>query len=184
MKKYKLTLPITAALTAASIFAGCGSESTWEKYEKWRDTNNEFYNTMVARQNPDGTPYYTELKPSWYPSSGVLIHYFNDRSLTDGNLSPLQTSYVTTKYRLSLYNGTAVDSSYAATDSLFTAQLSTMIAGWQVALSDMRVGDSVQVVIPSQAGYGTAGSGSVLPYSVLLFDIKLVDIPYYEVPEP
>ncbi|MDE6074493.1 MAG: FKBP-type peptidyl-prolyl cis-trans isomerase, partial [Muribaculaceae bacterium] len=50
-----------------------------------------------------------------------------------------------------------------------------------IALEKMHVGDSVEVIIPYQAGYGASSSGSILPYSTLRFGIKLVNIPYYEV---
>ena len=56
-----------------------------------------------------------------------------------------------------------------------------MIEGWKIALVNMRVGDSVRVVIPYKLGYGASGSGAIPPYSTLVFDMKLVDIPYYEV---
>jgi FKBP-type peptidyl-prolyl cis-trans isomerase FklB len=44
----------------------------------------------------------------------------------------------------------------------------------------MHVGDSVEVVIPYQLGYGTTITGSIPPYSMLKFNMRLVDIPYYQ----
>lgn len=184
MNKSHLTLAIAATMVGSAIVAGCGSKSTWEKYEDWRQANDEFYMQMKMRQDSDGALYYTELKPAWNPSSGVLIHYFNDRTLTAGNLSPMQTSTTSVKYHLRLYNGEAMDSSYTLTDSLYISQVNQQISGWQIALNNMHVGDSAEVIIPYPVGYGTSGSGSILPYSTLIFDIKLVDIPYYEVPQP
>ena len=108
------------------------------------------------------------------------MHYFNDRSLTEGNLTPLSTSTVSVKYIGRLYNNEPFDSSYLATDSLFTTKVGDVISGWGIALQHMRVGDSVRVVIPYQQAYGATQSGSILPYSNLQFDIKLVDIPLYE----
>ncbi len=165
----------TLALTA------CGGEDTWEKYQDWYETNNAWYIEEMNRTNPDGTLYYTQLRPSWNPASGVLIHYHNDRSLTEGNLSPMITSTISAKYVLSLYGGVRVDSSYLLPDSLFVTKLNGVVTGWQVALSDMRCGDSATIVVPFSAGYGSTGSGSINPYSTLKFDLKLVDIPYYEV---
>ena len=58
-----------------------------------------------------------------------------------------------------------------------------MIQGWVVALQDMRVGDSCEVVIPYSMAYGSQDLGTIKPYSMLKFGIKLVDIPFYEIKE-
>lgn len=175
-----------AAITAMMVpaIASCVSETDWDLYQTWRNDNNEWYLAQREKKNPDGTPYYTVLSPAWYPESGVLIHYFNDRKLTEGNLSPLLTSTVDVKYIGRLYDGTPFDSSYLQTangDSIFRTLPSSVIQGWTIALLNMRVGDSARIVVPYSLGYGATSSGSILPYSTLIFDMKLVDIPYYEV---
>lgn len=179
-----LTYIVFAAIIATSLFAGaCSGDSTWDLYEEWREANDEFYNEQLTLTDDDGSLFYSLLAPSWYPTSGVLIHYFNDRSETEGNLSPLVTSTVDVKYIGRLYNDEPFDSSYTNTtygDSIFRTQPSGTIAGWQIALTDMRVGDSARVVVPYMQGYETSTTGSILPYSTLVFDIKLVDIYRYE----
>ncbi len=115
----------------------------------------------------------------------MLIHYFNDRAKTEGNLSPLVTSTVDAKYIGRLYNDEPFDSSFTMTtygDSIYRFRPSDMISGWQIALTDMRVGDSCRVVIPADQGYGVQSTGIILPYSVLVFDIKLTDI--YSLQQP
>ncbi len=164
----------------------CMKDTDWELYETWRNENNEWYIACTKKTNPDGTPYYTALSPDWYPQSGVLIHYFNDRKLTEGNLSPLMTSTVDMIYIGHLYNDSIFDSSYSNTqygDSIFRTQACNVIEGWQIALNDMRVGDTCEVIIPYPQAYGSSGSGSILPYSTLRFNMKLVRIPGYEIPE-
>ncbi len=179
-----LTYIIFAAIISVALFTGaCESDNTWEIYEEWRQENDNFYNAQAALKNSDGTLFYRQLTPSWYPSSGVLIHYFNDRSKTEGNLSPLVTSTVDVKYIGRLYNDEPFDSSFTLTangDSIFRFQPTQTITGWQIALSDMRVGDSARVVIPYGQGYEAQTTGSIPPFSTLVFDIKLVDIYRYE----
>ena len=177
-----------AAITAMMVpaIASWVSETDWELYPTWRNANNEWYLAQREKKNPDGTPYYTVLSPAWYPESGVLIHYFNDRKLTEGNLSPMMTSTVDMIYIGHLYNDTVFDSSYDNTtygDSIFRTQPNAVIEGWQIALNDMRVGDTCEVVIPYPQAYGTSGQGSIPPYSVLRFNMKLVGIPAYEIPD-
>lgn len=178
-------LPAIAAL--AIIIGACSGNddtTTWEKYTDWRETNNAWLVQQQARKNPDGTPYFKTLVPDWNPSSFVLIHYLNDRKETEGNLSPLYTSTVDTRYRLELFDGTPIDSSTLATSGgapgIYRAQVNNLIPGWSVALSDMRCGDTAEVVIPHQLAYGSGSAGDLKPYSNLRFNIRLVDIYRYE----
>lgn len=179
-------LPAIAVLAAILTLAACGNDdtTTWEEYTDWRETNNAWLAQQQARTNPDGTPYYKTIVPDWNPGSFVLIHYLSDRATTEGNLTPLYTSTVDTRYYLRLYDGTPVDSSTLATSGgapgIYRAQVNSLIPGWSVALSDMRCGDSAEVVIPYQLAYGTASSGVLKPYSNLQFNIRLVNIYRYE----
>lgn len=180
----RVFLYLLGAVGTAGLFS-CGTdddESTWEAYTQWRDANISWIEAQEARVNEDGTPYYTKIVPAWDSQAYVLIKYFNDRSKTEGNLSPMYTSTVNVKYRGRLYNDEPFDSSYLLTDSLFQTRPSKVISGWAIALEYMRVGDTCEVVIPYAQAYGATGSGSIPPYSALKFDIKLVDIVDYELP--
>lgn len=153
---------------------------TWEYYEDWRNENEQWLAQQQMRTNADGTPYFQKVTAEFDRNAYVLIHYFNDRKTTEGNLSPLISSTCDLKYKLLTCNGTAVDSSYLATDSLYRAPLTGTITGFQVAVMAMNVGDSCEVIIPYQAAYGRSGSNAILPYSHLQFFVKLKDIFKYE----
>lgn len=148
----------------------------------WVSLNESYYNNAALETGSDGRPFYEKVVPVWNESASVLMHYFNDRVLTAGNLSPYLTSTVSVKYELGLADGRALENSYSNTDSLFTSKVSALVEGWAIALTNMHVGDSVKVVIPAAQGYGAYTHGSVPGYSTLIFNIKLVDIPAYEVP--
>lgn len=182
----KLPLLLLFALVSTLVSCELGSESTWDTYAEWRESNESWYEEQKALTNADGSKYYTELTPVWDSTQSVLIHYFNDRKLTEGNLSPLYTSTVDVKYKGCLYNDEPFDSSYALTasygDSIYRKKCTNVIQGWVVALADMRVGDSCEVVVPYNMAYGAQETGGVIkPYSMLKFNIKLVDIPFYEI---
>lgn len=179
----KLLYLALAAISLMWITISCDDNSSWNTYEKWRVDNEEWLAKQETLTNPDGTPYYTKIVPGWYPKSGVLIHYFNDRTLTEGNLEPLVNSTVDVKYIGRLYNDEAFDSSFNNTawgDSIYRVQPLNTIVGWQIALTNMRVGDSARVVIPFMEAYGVSTTSAIPPYSNLVFDIKLVDIYRYE----
>ncbi|MDE7026247.1 MAG: FKBP-type peptidyl-prolyl cis-trans isomerase [Paramuribaculum sp.] len=181
MNKAKLLFVLPAL---SIIAASCSSDNddTWSKYAQWRDTNNAWFEQEKYRTNDDGTPFYEVLSPSWYPGSQVLIHYYNDRALTQNNLVPYVTSTVSVKYVGYYYNGEIFDSSFANTDSAIVVKPTGTIAGWQIALTNMHVGDSVDVVIPADQAYGASVTSGVNPYSVLRFSMKLKDIPEYQLP--
>ena len=63
---------------------------------------------------------------------------------------------------------------------IFRTQLTSVIPGWVIAMEDMRVGDTAEVLVPYQQGYGTSTTSGILPYSALKFNVRLVDIVDYE----
>ena len=153
-------------------------------YTELRESNIAWLALMAEKLDTDGSRYYTKLVPDWDPGAYVLIHYFNDRALTANNISPIYTSTVDVKYVGMLYDDTVFDSSFDNTqygDSIYRVGVNGVIEGWTIALQDMHVGDSCEVLIPYQQGYGANGSGIILPYSALKFGIKLVDVPAYEI---
>lgn len=180
----KILLIIPAVILACIAIASCSTDSDLDRYEEWRQTNEDWVRQQSMMLDDNGNLFYQRLIPKWNKSSYVLIHYFNDRSKTEGNLSPLYTSTVNVKYIGRLCNGEPFDSSYVFKtygDSIFQTKSSNVISGWAIALEDMRVGDSARIVVPQAQGYGASSQGSIPPYSALEFDIKLVDIPYYEI---
>lgn len=174
-------------LTIIATACNMDGDNVWEDYRDWRETNEQWILDQASRTNDDGTPYYTKLVPTWDKDSYILIHYFNDRNETKDNLTPLFTSTVDVKYIGRLYNDEPFDSSYAYTqwgDSILRTTQANLIEGWAIALSDMHVGDSCEILVPYQQAYGSSESGIIKPYSALKFNLKLVDIPYYETKNP
>ena len=184
MKHFSLRLlPVAFVAIAAMMSSSCKDDdpTTWELYQDWRQANVAFFEEQKYAMTPDGENVYTTLTPAWNTGAEILIKYLNDRSKTEGNLSPMLTSTVSVKYIGRLYNGTPFDSSYVRTDSLFQTGVNEVISGWTIALQYMRVGDSVRVIIPYDLGYGSQVTTAIPPYSTLMFDIKLADIVDYEI---
>ena len=52
-----------------------------------------------------------------------------------------------------------------------------VIRGWDIAVSEMKVGEKRKVVIPPSLGYGASGVPGAIPKNAtLIFDIELLDI--------
>jgi peptidylprolyl isomerase len=105
-------------------------------------------------------------------SKGVLVKIIEKG---EGDRCPRANNVVTVHYKGSLINGKVFDNSWErGYPEAF--RLNDLILGWQIALTQMHVGDHWIVYIPYEAGYGTRGSGSIPGYSTLIFEMKLVAI--------
>ena len=179
----KKLIYIVCALLGAGALWSCNSDesaqSTWDRYEDWREKNETWFAEQEARKDASGNPYFVRVTPKWNPGATVLMHWFNDRAETAGNLTPLLTSTVETRYMGRLYNEVKFDST--AVDEVYTTQVSGVVEGWQIALMNMRVGDSCEVVFRYPQGYGSSSKATIPPYSALRFNMRLVDITGYEI---
>lgn len=182
MKKILYILLLVATAMGVTSCLGNGVEDT---YKDWREANEKWFLGETTKLDDNGHLFYEAIVAPWDPNARVYVHWFNDRSLTEENLSPLYTSTVDVKYIGRVYNGTPFDSTYLSTsprDSVVRLTLgSGLIEGWGIALPNMHVGDSCRILINYQQGYGTYNKGDIIkPFSALQFDLKLVDIYKYE----
>ena len=181
MKKFSNILLIALA---SLLLVSCLEDTDWKKYEEWRNDQDEWLKSQLARTDANGDKYFETVAASFDKNAVVYIHYHNDREATKNNLVPLYTSVVDVKYHGRLYNDVPFDSSYLSTspaDSVLRFSQSGLITGWVIALENMHVGDSITVIVPWNVGYGEGSKGDVIkPYSHLIFDMKLKDIYKYE----
>lgn len=55
-------------------------------------------------------------------------------------------------------------------------RLSDLIVGWQIALTQMCVGDKWRIYVPSQVGYGAMSVAGIPKHSTLVFEIELAGV--------
>lgn len=93
-----------------------------------------------------------------------------------GDKSPAPTDTVKVHYTGTLTDGTVFDSSVERNDPA-TFPVNQVIPGWTEALQLMKVGDKLELTIPSALAYGERGAGgSIPPNSVLNFTVELLEI--------
>lgn len=140
-------------------------------YTEWREQNDAYINQLNKNE-------YQTVLDDWAPQNPVYMKWHNDRSLTADELSPMANSTVNCIYELTDIEGTLLDRSYNSYtgDSIYTCLPQNSVIGFQVALMNMHVGDSVTVVIPYVSGYGATKNGSIRPYTNLIFGLKLKSI--------
>lgn len=91
-----------------------------------------------------------------------------------GGTSPNRGSVVTVHYVGKTINGKTFDSSRGGVAPAF--RLRDLIPGWNIALTQMHVGDRWEVYIPAEQGYGKLNQPGIPGGSTLIFDIELLGI--------
>ena len=57
-----------------------------------------------------------------------------------------------------------------------TFRLTDLITGWQIALTQMCVGDKWRIYVPSEVGYGAMSVAGIPKHSTLIFEIELAGV--------
>ncbi|MGM9872984.1 MAG: FKBP-type peptidyl-prolyl cis-trans isomerase [Muribaculaceae bacterium] len=179
-----IVVGVIASLAAGFTSCSDDDEINLEDYQVWRQTNDDWVNRLRDSVDDEGNRYYEVVVPAWNPSAFVLMHFFNDRSETAQNLTPLYTSVVDVIYEGYTCLGEQFDSSkdtnkYGRT-GIQRFGCNRTIQGWSIALENMHVGDTCELIVPYQVGYGSATTSVLPPYTSLRFNMRLYDIYKYE----
>ena len=57
-----------------------------------------------------------------------------------------------------------------------TFPLARLIPAWQLAVPQMGVGDTIEIAVPSDLGYGPEGAGPIPGGATLFFKIELLGV--------
>jgi FKBP-type peptidyl-prolyl cis-trans isomerase len=112
---------------------------------------------------------YAQKKGVIKKSDGLMF-----RILRNGfGARPNPTDTVKVYYTGKLINDAMFDGTSPGLPAFF--KVTDVIPGWIEALEMMRVGDQWEIVIPSQLGYGSHGSGEAIPPDqTLVFNVTLL----------
>ncbi|MFH0825333.1 MAG: FKBP-type peptidyl-prolyl cis-trans isomerase [Pseudomonadota bacterium] len=89
---------------------------------------------------------------------------------------PTKGQTVSVHYIGKLTNGKTFDSSRERGEPIkFPIGMGQVIKGWDEAVGMMKIGTRAMITIPPEMGYGSRGSGGVIPpNAVLIFDVELL----------
>ena len=88
---------------------------------------------------------------------------------------PTVADTVPVHYEGRFIDGGVFDSSYERGEPA-SFPLGRLIPGWQVAIPQMGVGDTIEIAVPADLGYGPVGKGPIPGGATLLFKVELIDI--------
>lgn len=89
---------------------------------------------------------------------------------------PALTDTITAHYKGALLDGSVFDSSFKRNQP-FTAGLTQLIKGWQIAIPLMKEGSHWRLWIPSELAYGDRGAGRDIPGgATLMFEVELLKV--------
>ena len=99
--------------------------------------------------------------------------------LVSGNgASPRKGQLVTVHYTGRFTDGEKFDSSVDRDEPFsFVLGAGQVIAGWDLGVATLKVGDKVKLTLPPELAYGAAGyPGAIPPDSTLVFEIELLGV--------
>ena len=101
-----------------------------------------------------------------------------EKLVTSNGAAPKKGDTVSVHYTGRFMDGNKFDSSVDRDEPFaFVLGASQVIAGWDIGVAQMKIGDKVKLTIPPELAYGRDGyPGAIPPNATLVFEVELLSI--------
>lgn len=158
-------LPLVPALAALALAAPIAAQDKATKPDP----------TKTMAWHSAQQAYLSGLKTAdgWYWAEGGVRWRYLDYKASEEK--PAVTDVVTVHYEGKLIDGTVFDSSYERGEPA-QFPLNRLVKGWQLAIPQMGVGETIEIAIPADQAYGPVGRGPIPGNATLVFKVELIGI--------
>ena len=163
-----LSKPVAAALIGALVFAVQPVQAQNAQAEAPTDAQSPAWHAQQQIYLLGLTP-----EDGWhFVEGGGRWRWIPYRA---SDAKPTVADVITVHYEGKLLDGTVFDSSYARGEPA-TFPLGRLVPGWQLAIPNMGVGETIEIAIPADLAYGPVGRGPIPPNATLVFKVELIAI--------